>query len=410
MEPLVTKFWQNDALAVVPNVGYQNESLSHFTSTKIWESAANNDVGDERWGKGWYGRYLDDLYPAFLEAPPSCPPALQIGYNGNLVFNNDDGLGMGLIFKDAEEFYQFALSGKIYSTNENAVCPDELQINYVRQVANSSFRYADTVKKAYNTGANDVDFTTDYNKGLNKQLAIISRLIKGKLGTKVYLVSLPGFDTHHSYVNGKYPIDLHNDLLNEVAASVEAFYEDLKKQGIDQNVVTMTYSEFGRTMDARSDGGTDHGTLAPVFLFGQALNPGFFGEPIQLENFDVGTFSRSPRFEDQIATDFRSIYKTLLRDWLCIDGNLVDILIGQDANENIITSAAIDVKYAILKKGMVRLSLIDSTGNKESLMSEFHEAGSFIYSLDRLQNPPGDYDYILETGGKEYKRRVAIYP
>jgi len=437
-------FWNNDALAIVPNVGYLNESHSHFEATKIWESGSNKNTSDDRWGVGWTGRYFDDLLPAFLDTPPTCPPALQIGFNGNLVFNNEDGLGMGLTFKDPEEFYRFALSGELYNTSVPDNCPQSLGIAFVRQVANNSVRYAGSVKEAYNLAANDVNYSTAPNKGLGEQLAIVSRLIKGNLGTKVYLVTLDGFDNHGGLMNN------HPPLLQEISEAVNAFYEDLKTKGREQQVLTMTYSEFGRTLKSNSNNGTDHGSVAPVLLFGEGVNSGFFSEPVNL-NSNAMINQSNTNFGSQLnngtstqrpaVADFRTIYATLLKDWLCVDANIVNAVIGEDNNNNIIqaipnlianpctpshvASASllghhyslnnpniIEIKYALRKKGTVRLRLI--VGQDQILMVEkFQKAGSYTHYFDRSKHPSlpaSQYDYILETGGERYKRKVTIYP
>ena len=437
-------FWNNDALAIVPNVGYINESFSHFEATKIWESGANKNTSDDRWGVGWTGRYFDDLFPAFLDAPPTCPPALQIGFNGNLIFNNTDGLGMGLVFKDPEEFYEFALSGELHNTNGLGNCPRDLGVAFVRQVANSSVRYADAVKEAYNQASNDVSYATSNNEGLGEQLSIVSRLIKGNLGTKVYLVSLGGFDNHAGLMGA------HPPLLQEISEAINAFYEDLKTTGREKQVVTMTYSEFGRTLKSNGNNGTDHGSVAPVLLFGEGVNSGFFSEPVNLNSSAMVNQSNT-NFESQLnnststqrpaVVDFRSIYATLLKDWLCVDANIVNEIIGLDNSANIIqpisnlianpctpsyvASASllghhyslnnpniIEIKYALRKKGTVRLRLI-AAQDHIVMVEKFQKADSYIYYFDRSKYPSlpaGEYDYILETGGERYKRKVTIYP
>lgn len=430
MQPLITDFWNNDALSVISNVGYKSSQRSHFSATRIWETASNNNTSDPRWGTGWAGRYLEELMPAFLDAPPSVPPALQIGYNGNIIFNNSNGLGMGLTFKDAEEFYNFALSGELFSTTGLGDCPNDKELAFVRQVANGSFRYAESVKEAYNKAYNDASYITTNNEGLAKPLGIIARLIKGQLGTKVYLVSIGGFDNHQNEMN-KHPL-----LMQEIAESIQAFFQDLKQTGMDENVVAMTYSEFGRTMDNNGNNGTDHGTLAPVLMFGKGLNGGLYGDPIDLNDNNIGA-TRAPKFENQPnATDFRNIYATLLQDWLCIDGDIVDEIIGKDVDNNTISRISnlianpcspgytrpaallghnyslsnpniIEIKYSIRKRGNLRLTL----GGIE-LINQFYETGSYTYYFDRTQYTAlsaGEHEYILDSGGERYKRRVILY-
>src|SRR5205823_14373160 len=133
-------------------------------------------------------------------------------------------------------------------------------------------------------------------------LRTIAAMIAGGLPTRVYYVSLSGFDTHANE-RGR-----HDNLMQQLAQGVSAFWKDLKKQENDDRVMMMTFSEFGRRVEQNASGGTDHGAAAPMFLFGPKLKPGVIGRHPSLTDLDAGDL--------RFAIDFRSVYATILQNWL----------------------------------------------------------------------------------------------
>jgi uncharacterized protein (DUF1501 family) len=192
--PLTTNalqpLWDNGMMKVIHNVGYPDPNYSHFRSYDIIASGSESEVVVNT---GWMGRFLDNEYAAFLETPPTVPPALQIGVQTDLIFRAD-AANMALAVSSPQEFYQIAQTGQLYDTSLLGNTPRELELAYVRQTANAAFRYAQTIKEAYSKGKNQVDYPT--NNYLAEQLAIVAKLIKGNLGTRVFMVSIGGFDTH----------------------------------------------------------------------------------------------------------------------------------------------------------------------------------------------------------------------
>ena len=151
------------------------------------------------------------------------------------------------------------------------------------------------------------------NNSLASQLKIVARLIKGGLKTKVYMVNYGGFDTHAGQTNSiDTTIGPHATLLNAVSEAVNAFQNDIKGLEIDDRVIGMTYSEFGRRTKSNASGGTDHGAAAPLFLFGKNVRGGVFGKnpdlPLTATTNDNITYQ----------TDFRSIYNSILTNWFCV--------------------------------------------------------------------------------------------
>ena len=140
---------------------------------------------------------------------------------------------------------------------------------------------------------------------LAARLGQIARLISAGFGARIYYTSIGGFDNHARQQLA------HGPLLRELADSLAAFQRDLKRRGLDQRVLTLTFSEFGRRVKENGSRGTDHGAAAPVLLVGATPSPGVIGGPPDLDNL----LDSDIRHE----TDFRQIYAAVLDDWLDID-------------------------------------------------------------------------------------------
>jgi uncharacterized protein (DUF1501 family) len=407
LEPM----WGDGKMKVIHNVGYPNPNYSHFRSSDIWASASDSD---EVIHTGWIGRWMEENYPAFLSAPPIVPPALQIGIQANLVFRSNTA-NMALAISNPSEFYQIAQTGNLYSLAGLDNDPNDMELAYVRQVANSSFRYAESIQDAYNTGTNQVGYP---NNNLAEQLAIVARLIKGDLGTKVFMVSIGGFDTHANQANS------HPILLQRVANSIAAFFEDLTAGGQSQNVLAMTFSEFGRTIYENGSFGTDHGTGAPMMIFGDDLGSEFIGEAPDLDNLD--------QYGDPLySVDFREVYSSVLQDWLCVPPQLNEFVLGDGvtpipgilpagnppigSNQVALLlghkpiDAGFAINYAIKRRGNVRLVILNKQGQQvRTLFQGFRERGSYTFDFhpSAFFLSPGSYFYRLESGGMAYSRQI----
>ena len=310
MNKLRTK-WLDGAVRVVNGVGYPDQNLSHFRSTDIWSSAGDANVSDT---SGWLGRYLIDQYPDYLTKPPSIPPAIQIGAAGTLVFNDHDNNSLALSVSEPDELYEIAQNGQLYPLDNLPDCYYGEQLGWLRTLVNSTFIYADVVKKAYDISSNEEPYP---NSSLGRQLALVARLIKGNLGTRLYMVTHDGFDTHADQQRN------HPRLLQDLSDSVAAFYDDLAHSQLDRSVLGMTISEFGRRPQQNASNGCDHGAAAPLLLFGPGLNGnGFTGDGPSLRDLDE---SGNLKFN----TDFRSVYASVLENWLCVDGVTVDAVLGR---------------------------------------------------------------------------------
>jgi len=150
------------------------------------------------------------------------------------------------------------------------------------------------------------------NSDLSRQLQMVASMIRAGLPTRVYYVQLGGFDTHAGQGGSQ---GRHGQLLGQFAAAVKAFYADLKAQDNDSRVLTMSFSEFGRRVGQNASQGTDHGTAAPMFLFGPMVKPGVIGEHPSLTDLDEGDL--------KYKIDFRSVYAGVLEQWLKADSRKI---------------------------------------------------------------------------------------
>ena len=142
---------------------------------------------------------------------------------------------------------------------------------------------------------------------LGQQLQMVAQMIAGGLKTRVYYVSLGGFDTHTQEKQQ------HDRLMQTLSAGIGAFMKDLKNQGNDKKTVVMTFSEFGRRVAENASHGTDHGTAAPMFVIGPSIKGGVFGDHPSLRPTDLD------QGDLRFHTDFRSVYASILNDWLKAD-------------------------------------------------------------------------------------------
>ena len=310
MNPL-QNLWGDGKMKVVHGVGYGGQSLSHFTSSDIW---ANTDETNQE-ETGWMGRYFQDLYPDYLFNPPEMPPAIQIGSAGNLIFDGTD-LNYSFAVSNPQTLFSIAENGTAYDVNNLPDCTHGDKLGFLRGVANTTYTYAGVINEAYENSTDQVDYGTSR---LGEQLSLVSRLIKGNLGTKIYMVTLDGFDTHSNQA------DKHQLLMTTLSETMKAFYDDLDQAGWDDKVLSMTISEFGRRPAENGSKGTDHGAASTMLMFGPALNGnGFQGNHPDLSDLD-------DRGNLKYDTDYRSLYTSVLTDWLCIDAPLVNlIMLGQE--------------------------------------------------------------------------------
>ena len=313
--------YNDTKLKVIQAVGYPQPNFSHFRATDIWMSASNSN---QEVYNGWAGRYLNYEYPNFPNGYPNAsapdPLAIQIGSTATLV-TQGPSVNMAMSITSATSFYQLinGTSDPVPQTKAGK------ELSYVRNVAKQTQQYATTITAA--AGRVTVQNPYPTNNSLADQLKIVARLIKGGLNTRVYMVSFGGFDTHSLQTTAAdTTIGNHATLLGKISDAIKAFQDDLVFLKIEDRVVGMTYSEFGRRIKSNSSVGTDHGAAAPMFVFGKPVQGGVLG--------DNPTIPAVATVNDNVPMqyDFRSVYSTLMERWFCLPKDTVAALFPPNVN------------------------------------------------------------------------------
>ncbi len=412
-------FFTEGRLGIIQSVGYPEQNFSHFRSTDIWMSGSNSN---ELINSGWAGRYLNNEFPGFPEEYPTTdnpdPLAIEIGNGGSLLFQGPSA-SMGMVLSGADSFYKLINNEEEDAPETNA--GDKLR--YVRLIARQSEQYGESVVNAANKVKQQASYAED---NLSQQLKVVSRLIAGGLKTPLYLVRLGGFDTHDNQVESSdHTIGEHADLLKSLNDGITSFMNDLEFLGIDDQVIGMTFSEFGRRIISNASLGTDHGSAAPLFVFGNAVKGGILGSnPV---------ISRNSMYDDNIEMqfDFRQIYASVLSQWFEKDNQSVDdVMLGSFeqvpiiGDSELITNAEDPFKQNNLKVfpnplnndatiryqsdgSTVKIELINMSGKK---MANIYQGpsnpGENLIKWKTQNLPKGNY--ILLVQGQTFKRQYKL--
>ncbi|MEY2481087.1 MAG: hypothetical protein QOI04_2014 [Verrucomicrobiota bacterium] len=307
-------------LAIVQGVGYPNPNRSHFRSTEIWQTASDADRNE---AEGWLGRYFDSCCAG-------ADPTVGVAIGGEMPQAFAAKTPTGVSFSrpeqfrfrssepaqgkmSSEEFFYRQLNQGAGEDESEAPATDGASIGAIAGKTKSDLSAVDFLQRT----ALDAQLSSDkilaiarkykstvpYPNGqLASSLNMIARMIAGGLPTRVYYASQGGFDTHAGQMNA------HERLMGELNDAIAAFVADLKQQGNFERVLLLTFSEFGRRVQENANGGTDHGAAAPMFVLGGKVKPGLFGKYPSLTELDHGDL--------KFNTDFRSVYGTVLDQWL----------------------------------------------------------------------------------------------
>lgn len=302
-------------VSVVQGVGYPNPNRSHFKSMDIWHTADTTGTGD-----GWLGRYVDAECCGFgkgesgtAESPAANEPPVAIGRDAPLAL-----LGRRtkpVAFETADLFRW--TGGEIHESlvepyerlaSEASDAPSGSNAEFLTKVGLDARVSSRRIREA--VAARPL---VGYPRSeLARQLSMVANMIRAGMKTRVYYVTHGGFDTHAGQggTNGR-----HANLLRQFAEAVAAFQQDLRAQGNDGRVLTMSFSEFGRRVAQNASRGTDHGTAAPMMLFGPMVNAGVLNPHPSLTDLDQGDL--------KFTVDFRSVYAAILDTWLGADSRAI---------------------------------------------------------------------------------------
>lgn len=292
----LNELYDRGYLAVLNNVGYPNPDRSHFRSMDIWQSAS---AANEYLSTGWIGRYLD----ASCKQCNVAHRAIEIDDSLSLALKGEAIKGMAV--KNPEKLYQVMHHPFIQQMNQNSNLEsiEDPSLHYLYKTLAETVSSADYIYQKSNASVTSAAYPAN---DLGNDLKRVAGLITSGVETKVYYVSFSGFDTHVRQAGQ------HEKLLSSYAESVNAFVADLEKNNRFDNVLIMTFSEFGRRVAQNASGGTDHGTANNLFVIGKNLKKkGFLNGTPDLQKLDDGDLIHQ--------VDFRSVYATLLNKWLGAD-------------------------------------------------------------------------------------------
>ncbi len=305
--------YNDGKLSLIHSVSYPNPDQSHFRSSDIWMTGQDATQYNE---SGWAGRYLNDRYPGYPANYPNAqmedPLAIQIGYLTSTTLLGPSQ-SMGIAINDPNSFYSLVGATSSISPDYLPCCDAGDLIAFIRKQQALSVGYATEIKTAYDAGRTLATYPTSGQNPLADQLKIVARLIHGGLKTKIYFVSIGGFDTHSAQVDtSDNTLGVHANLLGRLSSGIKLFQDDITAQGIADKVVGMTFSEFGRRANSNNSKGTDHGIAAPMFVFGNAVKRSVIGT-----NPDLATLTTSSGGNKDVPMqiDFRRVYTDVLNDW-----------------------------------------------------------------------------------------------
>jgi uncharacterized protein (DUF1501 family) len=290
------RLYKDGRLAVVHGCGYDHPSLSHFSSMGFWHTGVPN--GGEP--LGWLGRLADETYPAAARNV-----VVNLGNSQSLAVRGRQH--SPLVFDDPARFRREGTDGEkqVLAELSRARTTTNSTLEFLASTAQNATDSSDFVRRAAATYRTPVDYGTGGGVGGNLQR--VAALIAAEMPTRLYYVTYQGnsFDTHVQQA------DLHTRLLMYTADAVRGFMDDITRIGRAEDVAVMIFTEFGRRVEENGSLGTDHGTATPMFVVGQGVKGGFYGQHPSLTDLDDGNM--------KMTTDFRRVYATVIKEWLGCD-------------------------------------------------------------------------------------------
>lgn len=445
--------YDRNRMGVIQGVSYPYNNGSHFRGRDIFFMGGG--VDDYK-SSGWIGRYLSkeiepSVYPDdFPNAENPDPLAIELGNSISLIFHQEGNIPASISLPGNPESFSNLVENLDGFKDKQLVDPigtppsflDESpygkELNWILGLEDKTQDYA---KRLYEVYAKAPESTVVYpdlypfdgagntRNPLSGQLQIISKLLDGGgdgVKTKVFLLRIGGFDTHAGQVETYDPtLGSHAAKMYHITTAMQAFQNDLKARGIEDRVLTITTSEFGRRISSNGSYGTDHGTGAPLLMFGTGVKAGVYGTNPDMSKNNV-----------EMQHDYRQVFASVLKDWMQVDEEVVnnDIFFGDfidgvnaETGENyepldIVGDPSTDVKerkttiksinaypnpardqvrfeFSIQQQGLVKLYLTDMKGKiVKRIIEEDKLPGEYQQQVDVANLASGSYFYHLEIG------------
>ena len=288
----IKSLWDANKVAIVRGVGYPKPDRSHFSSMSIWQTGSPG----AHLNTGWLGRWLDSqaIDPMTAISLGGILPPLLVGakQSGSALPLGGLSIPQGIIGTACQRL-------SVPSAGDNSLMA--AAATSMRDLFNVSGNIQPILAKPAPV-AEDLPTISGGNAGgdsnLSQQLNVVAKLIAAGAPTRAWSVSLGGFDTHANEANAQAL------LLGTVSKSITSFLSQMKASGRSKDITVLVYSEFGRRVKANGSEGTDHGTSGPVFLIGDRVTGGFYGDQPSLSKLVDGDLA--------VTTDFRDVYSTVI--------------------------------------------------------------------------------------------------
>lgn len=380
----IKNLYDNDLLRIIQSVGYPSQNKSHFASTDIYSTANDGNSWDNGNDSGWIGRFMESYYADLIQN--SYPLGVEIGSKSNsLGFHGESehGLSVNINGQDPSGFYSL-ISGMAGEPPNNIPISDYgHELEYIIQTDALSNIYSEAISNSFNNGQNAVSYP---DTDIANQLKTVARLISGGLESKVYMVKLSGFDTHFGQNQAENDIlGDHNDLLTKLSSAVTAFMNDLSALSLKNDVVGLTYSEFGRKAAENGSLGTDHGEIAPMFVFGAPVKGGVSGF-----NPDLNEANENNGYQIQtVQFDYRDTLGTLLQDYLGADNLALDATFFNNSLNQSFSESKIE--------DLIKSEFSVATNCYTNSLSNNRDNNKIFYIINPVYN-----DLIIKSKNREY--------
>lgn len=279
-------------VSIINGVGYPDPNKSHFRSMEIWHTASDSNQVLQT---GWIGRFLDEQCNtcAFPYTAIELDDAMSMVMRGEVKSGLASTDPKKLVELTKHPFFQHIVKASDEHHHHHP------QVEFLRETLVQTSSSIDYLAEKQAKGTNN----ELYDSKLGKQLKTAARLINGGSETKLYYLRHGSFDTHANQRGG------HDRLLEQLSNGIGTFMSDIQKGGRSEDVMVMVFSEFGRRVKQNGAGGTDHGKANNVLLIGKGVkNAGIYNKMSSLTDLDDGDL--------KYHVDFRSVYKTVLENWL----------------------------------------------------------------------------------------------
>ena len=380
----IKNLYDNDLLRIIQSVGYPSQNKSHFASTDIYSTANDGNSWNNGNNSGWIGRFMESYYADLIQN--SYPLGVEIGSKSNsLGFHGESehGLSVNINGQDPSGFYSL-ISGMAGEPPNNIPISDYgHELEYIIQTDALSNMYSEAISNSFNNGQNAVSYP---DTDISNQLKTVARLISGGLESKVYMVKLSGFDTHFGQNQAENDIlGDHNDLLTKLSSAVAAFMNDLSAMNLKNDVVGLTYSEFGRKAAENGSLGTDHGETAPMFVFGAPVKGGVSGL-----NPDLNEANENNGYQIQtVQFDYRDTLGTLLQDYLGADNLALDATFFNNTLNQSFSETKID--------DLIKSEFSVATNCYSNSLTNNNDRKKIFYIINPVYN-----DLIIKSKNQEY--------